>query len=70
MLCPKCNGLMAQKSNIRPSEVFKLGPGYFNVTHTAQYYMESVWTCGDCGYREVKWRYSHSAPRRRMAARV
>jgi len=70
MACPKCKGLMAKKLYIRPSEVFKLGPGYFNASQTAEYYIEAVWTCTSCGHREVKWHYSHSAPSPRVLAKA
>jgi len=70
MVCPKCNGLMSKKFYIRPSEVFRLGPGYFNASETAEYYVEDVWTCRNCSYREVKWHYAHSAPTRRAVAKA
>ncbi len=70
MVCPKCKGLMSKKLYIRPSEVFRLGPGYSNASQTAKYYVEAVWTCERCNYREVKWHYSHSAPKSRAVAKV
>ena len=70
MSCPKCGGRTSKKSYVRPSEVFRLGPGYFNASRTAEYYTESVWTCDKCGYREVKWNYSHTAKTRRVAVRA
>ena len=70
MSCPKCGGRTSKKSYVRPSEVFRLGPGYFNASRTAEYYTESVWTCDKCGYREVKWNYSHTAKTRRAAVRA
>jgi hypothetical protein len=70
MVCPRCQGLMRKKSYVRPSQVFKLGPGYFNVSHTAEYYIEFVWTCRDCTHRVVKWRYAHSDRPRRFVGRA
>ncbi len=66
MGCPKCKGLMSQKSYIRPSEVFRLGPDYFKAAPVGRYYIESVSTCDQCGHREVEWHYAQNAPHRRL----
>jgi DNA-directed RNA polymerase subunit M/transcription elongation factor TFIIS len=59
MNCPKCKSLMAKRANVKESEVFKLGPDYTGARRAMEFYTEYVFTCGQCGHKEIQWHYTH-----------